>query len=95
MSYAIINLKKRRIFEKIEVNYVCDELQINVPEFKRRNEQKYAKKISKILKKHKINNVVLSNELKQLVDFENIIIQNNNYIITGKKNIQGSTSANY
>ena len=85
MSYAIINLKKRRIFEKIEVNYVCDELQINVPEFKRRNEQKYAKKISKILKKHKINNVVLSNELKQLVDFENIIIQNNNYIITGKK----------
>ena len=85
MSYAIINLKKRKIFDNIEINEICDELEIKVPEFKENKQKKYAQKISKILKKHKINNVVLSNDLKKSIDFGNIIIQNNNYIITGKK----------
>ena len=85
MSYAIINLKKKKLFSKIEVNELCDELEIKVPEFKENKQQKYAKKISKILKQHKVNNIVLSNELKKSVDFRNVIMQNNNNIITGKK----------
>lgn len=85
MAYAIIDLKKRKFFSQIEVTSLCDEVQIKVPEFKEKKEQKYAKKINKILKKHKVNNVVLSNELKKSINFENVIIQDNNYIITGKK----------
>jgi len=85
MSYAIINLKRKRIFDKIEVSSICDELEIKVPEFKAKNGLKYAKKIAKILKKYRVNNVVLSNQLKEKIDFENAIIQNNNYIVTGKK----------
>ena len=85
MSYAIINLKKKKLFDGIEVNQICDELEIKIPEFKENKQEKYAKKISKILKKHKVSNVVLSNELKKSVDFGNLILQNNNYIITGRK----------
>ena len=85
MSYAIIDLKKKKLFDKIEANEICDELDIRVPEFKDNKQQKYAKKISKILKQHKVSNVVLSNELKNSIGFRNIIMQNNNYIITGKK----------
>lgn len=85
MSYAIINLKKKKLFDKIEVNEICDELEIKVPEFKENKQQKYAKKINKILKQHKVNSIVLSKDLKKSIDFGNLIMQNNNYIITGKK----------
>jgi len=85
MSYAIIDVKKRKILNSIDVNVICDELEIKVPEFKENKQQKYAKKINKILQKHRINNVVLSNDLKKSIDFNNIIMQSNNYIITGKK----------
>ena len=85
MSYAIINLKKRKIFDFIEENEICDELEIKIPEFKKNKQEKYAKKLNKLLKKYKVSNVVLSNELKELDDFKNIIMQNNNYIITGRK----------
>lgn len=85
MSYAIIDLKKKRIFDSIDVNEICDELEIKIPEFKEKQQLKYAKKINKILKKYRINNVVLGNGLKKSIDFNNLILQNNNYIITGKK----------
>lgn len=85
MSYAIINLKKKKVFDHIEVNEICDELEIKVPEFKENKQEKYAKKINKLLKKYKVSNVVLSNDLKASNDFKNFIMQNNNYIITGKK----------
>lgn len=85
MSYAIIDLKKRRLFDSIEVNEVCDELEIKVPEFKESRQLKYAKKINKILKKYKVNNIVFSNELKKFVDFRNVLMQSNKYIITGRK----------
>lgn len=85
MSYAIVNLKKKKLFDFIEVNEICDEIEIKIPEFKRKKQQQIATKISKILKKHRVNNIVLSNDLKQLADFENVIMQNNNYIIKGKR----------
>ena len=85
MSYAIIDLKKKKIFNNIEIDEICDELEIKVPTFKENKQQKYAKKVNKILKKYKIKNVVLSTELKNAVDFQNRIMENNNYIITGKK----------
>lgn len=85
MSYAIINLKNRRVFNSIEVNEICDELEIKVPEFKEKHQEKYAKKICKILRKQKVSNIVLCDKLKKMIDFENILLQNNNYIITGKK----------
>lgn len=85
MSYAIINLKKKKLFDSIDINQISNELEIKVPEFKENKQKKYGQKVSKILKKYKVNNVVLSNELKKSIDFENVILQNNNYIINGKK----------
>ena len=85
MSYAIINFKKRKFFDFIEENEICDELEIKVPEFKKNKQEKYGRKINKLLKKYKINNVVLCDQLKSADDFKNIIMQNNNYIITGRK----------
>lgn len=85
MSYAIIDLKKRKFLNTIEVTEICNELEVKVPKFKENKQQKYAKKINKILKKYRVNNVVLSTELKNAVDFQNRIMENNNYIITGKK----------
>lgn len=85
MSYAIIDLKKRKFLNTVEVTEICNELEVKVPKFKENKQQKYAKKINKILKKYRVNNVVLSTELKNAVDFQNRIMENNNYIITGKK----------
>lgn len=85
MSYAIINMKKKKIFSNIEVNEICDELEIKIPEFKENKQRRVAEKISKILKKYKVNNIVLSNEFENLTSFENVIMQNNNYIIKGKR----------
>lgn len=85
MSYAIIEVKKKKLFDKIDVNEVCDELEIKIPEFKERKQQKYAEKVDKILKKHKVNRVVLSNDLKNFENFKNSILQNSHDIITGKK----------
>ena len=85
MSYAIIDLKKKKIFDRVEVEEICDELEVKVPRFKENKQQKYAKKINKILKKYKVSNVVLSTALKNATEFKNRIMENNNYIITGKK----------
>ena len=83
MSYAIIDLKKKKFLNTIEVTEICNELEVKVPKFKENKQQKYAKKINKILKKYRVNNVVLSTELKNAVDFQNRIMENNNYIIKG------------
>lgn len=85
MPYAIIDFKKKKIFDKIEVNENEDEIKIKIPEFKESKQQKYAHKVNNILKKYKVSNVVLSEKFKELIDFENIIMEKNHYIITGKK----------
>ena len=85
MSYAIIECESRKIFKNISIEEVFDEVHIKIPKFKNKKSQKYAKKINKILKKHKVSNVVLSNELMENEVFKNVIYMQNNYIITGNK----------
>lgn len=86
MSYAIINLKERKtFFDTISVDEVCEEVKLNVPKFGEKTSEKYGKKISKILKKYKVSNVVLNNELQKNELFKNILNENNNYIISGKR----------
>jgi len=85
MSYAIVSFKKKKIFDTLETNTICDELEIKIPEFKEKKQQKYAKKMNKILNKYKINRVVLSSDLKNFEDFKNIMMQNNYDVISGKK----------
>lgn len=85
MSYAILSLKKKKIFDTVETNEVCDELAVKIPEFKERKQQKYALKMTKILKKYKVNRLVLSSELKNFEDFKNVMLQNNYDVINGKK----------
>ncbi len=85
MSYAIAKLKKKRIFDHITVNRLEDELQLVIPAFKEKRQKKIAYQINKIMKKNKVSNLVLSNDLKQFTDFKNILLQNSNSIITGKK----------
>lgn len=85
MSYAIVSMKNKRIFDKVEIQEIYNELEIKIPALKEKNQKKYALKMSKILKKYKINHLVLSGEIKQFDDFKNIIMQNGFDIITGKK----------
>lgn len=86
MSYAIINFKEKRTFlNRISIDEVCEEIKLNVPRFKEKGSQKYGKKISKILKKYKVSNVVLNRELQKNEIFKNILNENNNYIISGKR----------
>ena len=86
MSYAIINLKERKTFlNRISVDEVCEEIKVNIPNFKEKNSQKYGKKISKILKKYNVSNVVLNDELSKYENFKNVLNENNNYIISGKR----------
>lgn len=86
MSYAIINLKERKTpFDAISVDEVCEEIKVNVPEFKEKTSIKYGKKISKVLKKYKVSNVVLNDELQKNETFKNVLDENNNYIISGKR----------
>lgn len=86
MSYAIINFKERKkLFDTISVDEVCEEVKLNVPKFSEKTSEKYGKKISKILKKYKVSNVVLNNELQKNELFKNVLNENNNYIISGKR----------
>lgn len=85
MSYAIVSLKKKKILNAIETNEICDEVEIKIPEFKGKKQLKYAKKMNKILKKHKVNRVVLSNEMRSFEDFKNSMMQNNFDVIDGKR----------
>ncbi|MBO5178926.1 MAG: hypothetical protein J6B87_01075 [Clostridia bacterium] len=86
MSYAIINFKERKtFFDTISIDEVCEEVKVNVPKFKEKTSERYGKKISKILKKYKVSNVVLNNELQKNELFKNILNENNNYIISGKR----------
>ena len=86
MSYAIINFKEKRTFlNRISIDEVCEEVKLDVPRFKEKTAQKYGKKISKILKKYKVSNVVLNEELQNNEIFKNILYENNNYIISGRR----------
>lgn len=85
MSYAIVSLKKKRILNSIETNEICDEVEIKIPEFKEKKQLKYAKKMNKILKKHKVNRVVFSDEMRNFEDLKKIIMQNNFDVIDGKR----------
>lgn len=85
MSYAIVSLKKKKILDTIETNQICDELEIKLPEFKEKKQLKYAQKMNKILKKHKVNRIVLSNEMRKFEDLKKIMMQNSFDVINGKK----------
>lgn len=86
MSYAIIDFnEKKKILRKISVDEVCEEVKISIPNFSLRSSQKYGRKIAKILKKYKVSNVVLNNELSKNETFKNILYESNNYIISGKR----------
>lgn len=85
MSYAIIECEKKKLFNKIDVDEVLDEVHIRLPFFKEKKSQKYAKKVCKYLKKHKTSYAVLSNELNQNKIFKNVLYMQNNYVITGDR----------
>lgn len=85
MSYAIVRMKKKKFLDRMEVNEVCQELEVKLPAFKEKKQKKYAQKMVKVLKKYKVGNLVLSNDLKGFQDFKAIIMQNQQEIITGRK----------
>lgn len=86
MSYAVVNFKEEKnFFHRISVDEICDELKIDIPHFSDKASIRYGKKISKILKKYKLSNVVLNNQLENNELFKNILYENNNYIISGKR----------
>lgn len=86
MSYAIVDFKNgKNFFNRITVDEVCEEVKIGVPHFSSKGSLRYGKKISKILKKYKVSNVVLNNQLINDEVFKNVLYENNNYIITGKR----------
>ncbi len=85
MSYAIVECEKKKFFNTIKTDEMLDELHIRLPVFKEKKSQKFAKKVSKILKKYKVSSVVLSNELNNNEVFKNILYMNNNYIVTGNR----------
>lgn len=86
MSYAIINFKETKsFFNRISVDEVCEEVKVSIPKFSYKTSQKYGRKISKILKKYRVSSVVLNDELKNNELFKNILYENNNYIISGKR----------
>lgn len=85
MSYAIVECEKKKIFNVIKTEEILNELHIKLPTFKEKKSQKFAKKVCKILKKHKVSSVVLSNELNENNVFKNVIHMNNNYIVTGNR----------
>lgn len=88
MSYAIVSLKKKKLFDKITVNELFDELEVKIPEFQEKKQEKYAKKLEKAWKKYKVNRFVLSQDLKKFEGFKNRILQNGHSMITGKKMYQ-------
>lgn len=86
MSYAIVDFKDgKNFFNRITVDEICEEVKIGVPHFSSKGSLRYGKKISKILKKYKVSNVVLNNQLINDEVFKNVLYENNNYIITGKR----------
>lgn len=85
MSYAIVECEKKRFFNAVKTEEILNELHIKLPIFKEKKSQKFAKKVCKILKRHKVSSVVLSNELNENNIFKNVIYMNNNYIITGNR----------
>lgn len=86
MSYAIISLKERKkLYNHITVDEVCDEIKIELPKFKEKSSIRYGKNVSKILKKYKVSNAVLDEELLGFKAFINVLNENDNYIITGRR----------
>ena len=85
MSCAFIECKKRRLINLIDVDEVYDEVHIKVPFFDCEKTKKYGKKICKVLKKYKVNQVVLSKQLCENNKLKNILYENNLYIIDGHR----------
>lgn len=85
MSYAIIECEKKKLFNRIDVDEVLNEVHIKLPFFKEKKSQKYAKKVCKHLKRHKVSFAVLSTELSNNEIFKNVLYMQNNYIITGNR----------
>lgn len=85
MSYAVINYKENKGLGLVKAEQILDEVIIQVPKFKKEKTKKYSKKVVKILKKYNTSNIVLNEDLQLNEDFKNILYENNNYIITGKR----------
>lgn len=87
-SYAIVMCEKRKLFRAVQVEEVVNELKIKIPHFSEKKELKYGKKVDKILRRHRVSNVVLSNELKEKEKFCDFLTSQNHYMITGNKMYQ-------
>lgn len=83
MSYALIKCEKKKCFSFAKIDEVYDEITIDLSFFNDKNSKKIAKKICKILRKYKINNVILSSELFNNEMIKNTINTCDNNIITG------------
>lgn len=85
MSYAVINYKENKGLGFVKAEQILDEVIIQVPKFKKEKTKKYSKKVIKMLKKYNTSNIVLNEDLQLNEEFKNILYENNNYIITGKR----------
>ena len=85
MLYALIDYSKKRSMRKIEVEEVLGEVKVVLPRFKERYTKRVADKVLKMINEYKVENVILSKELSQNLDFCRFLEENQKYIVTGRR----------
>lgn len=84
MSFAIIDFNNSKWKWRTKIEYYPDKIDIFLPKFKKNKSLKYSKKVVDILKRNKINNVVLNNNLLNDSIFCDELVNAKKHIITGK-----------
>ena len=86
MLYATIDYSgKKSLWSRYVEEEVLGEVKISIPHIKESHQRGEAKKILKKLKKYKVDNLVLHDELNQFEEFRYFLTENQKQIINGSR----------
>lgn len=84
MLYALIDYSNKRI-NRILAEEILGEVKVVIPKFKERNNKIVAKKTLKTIEEHRVENIILSRELAENLEFCKLLEESKKYIITGRR----------
>lgn len=84
MLYALIDCSEKHRFNQISSEEILGEVKIMTPKIKEKN-RRLLKKIIREIDAHKVENVLLSNNLKNNKALHHALEESKKYIITGKR----------
>ncbi len=85
MLYALIDSSEKQRFNQISSEEILGEVRIMTPKIKEKPRNKLVKKIIKEINVHKVENVLLSNELVNNKILQHALEESKKYVITGRR----------